>query len=286
MATWTSAFESSPSGEDQGSITALVLRNILTEFKTRLSKEHTFDLRAAPECFHPDGDSSICAENEGTPSTEGIVGAVNNDKTNNKVYRDTGSAMEIAAVLNHNDLATASLAVEDAHSQYIIRDGSSAEVVDNLVIENGFKVTNLDEVAGNYSSSNNFAMPYTLHNGTDASGGAKHVNNSFRDGAGAETTLKYASEAKCKNCSTDVTVLSTTAISSSASTVVTLGSLSFFPRLGSGTTGATAWYLYPVWDAGSLPDDYSAKVTFHNYHGTSKNLEVKVRRFDGGFTAP
>lgn len=218
--TWDNSFEAHPVGDDFGSVSTLSMRQLLAEFYTRLSKEHTITEGVAPQVVHTPGVPSVVGLLDGTPLTRGVVGALQYSRSLAKLFIDSSSVMSAVGGINHSVFTLNVLDVA-AHTQYILFQS----VQDLTGVITTPYVNNLDVVEADYTGYaggfTGLILPRGLHKGVAVAGGNKHY-----DGIISDQSIVRLGYDKMKV--TQSNVLNTT-LAPNASAVVTLNEFSFIP---------------------------------------------------------
>lgn len=176
---WDQPFEAYPGGNDFGSISCIAMRRLLSEFYTRLTKEHSITESASPIAVHIPGQSGVCSMGPGVPNTQGVIGAIAlNSDVPVRLYLDDGVLTHPISGLDHSIYVLNGLA-EAAHSQYLLVNAIAG--FDTLTPNTlrCVRVSGLDQVEADYAADLSTIMPFGVHKGISASGGNKHPDGTI-----------------------------------------------------------------------------------------------------------
>lgn len=166
---WSSGFDAFPSGQQFGSITGEALRRYKEAFKERMEVEHYFDEATPPEMYHLLGQCSVVeildSETVATNSVDGALQIT----SNNALYRDNGSAMEVVTTADHG--AREGLDDPTDHPQYVDATNGDAITGAHTIP----KITGLPTTYGTPTDAD--ALSKKQHSDDDAGGGANHAND-------------------------------------------------------------------------------------------------------------
>lgn len=164
---WTSPFESYPTGSNQGLTTANSIRQKKSAFEERISEEHTFDETTSVEMTHKVGYCRIVE----IPDEVGSLGHEDGLQWDEAtLYRDNGVSLETAVTKDHAKMD--GLADHD-HTQYYLLAGD--ELLCDITVK---KVTGLPITYGG-GETGDYVISIKEHDDAHGSGGADHADDSY-----------------------------------------------------------------------------------------------------------